>query len=201
MNEVYHNLALAVLLTILAMAAYVDRVYSEMGKFLAREYQDNIDAWTHTVEPKLHLGRESIALSASVLRQLSLATIALIAGLRLYVDVKSMPQLAHAPSVEEIAVTGFFLVLLILFFDRLIPQLLFARTKGLWIAHIRLALEALFYLILPVTLTLGLPKSRSIRRRRWTRCWRRARKRAFWRRAIANWCGLRWSLATRWCAR
>ena len=156
MNEVYHNLALAVLLTILAMAAYVDRVYSEMGKFLAREYQDNIDAWTHTVEPKLHLGRESIALSASVLRQLSLATIALIAGLRLYVDVKSMPQLAHAPSVEEIAVTGFFLVLLILFFDRLIPQLLFARTKGLWIAHIRLALEALFYLILPVTLTLGL---------------------------------------------
>ncbi len=28
-----------------SLAAYVDRVYSEMGKFLAREYQDNIDAW------------------------------------------------------------------------------------------------------------------------------------------------------------
>ena len=58
--------------------------------------------------------------------------------------------------MEEIAFTAFLLVLLILFFDRLLPQLLFARTRGLWIAHIRLLLEALFYLILPVTLTLGL---------------------------------------------
>ena len=91
-----------------------------------------------------------------MLRQLTLAAIALIAGLRLYVHVKAQPLLARVPTVEEIAVTGFFLILLILFFDRLIPQLLFARTRGLWIAHIRLLLEALFYLILPVTLTLGL---------------------------------------------
>jgi putative hemolysin len=155
-SGVYYNLTLAVLLLVLALAAYVDRVYSEMGKFLAREYQDNIDAWTHAVEPGLWLGRETIALSASVLRLLTLAAIALIAGLRLYVHVKAQPLLARVPTVEEIAVTGFFLVLLILFFDRLIPQLLFARTRGLWIAHIRLLLEALFYLILPVTLTLGL---------------------------------------------
>src|ERR1017187_7134745 len=151
-----YSLTLAALLVVLALAAYVDRVYSEMGKFLAREYQDNIDAWTRAVEPRLHLGRESIALSASVLRQLTLAAIALIAGLRLYVHVKAMPALARAPTFEEIAVTGFFLVLLILFFDRLIPQLLFARTRGLWIVRIRFLLEALFYLILPVTLTLGL---------------------------------------------
>ena len=151
------GLTLAVLLVVLALAAYVDRVYSEMGKFLAREYQDNIDAWTRAVEPRLRLGRESIALSASVLRQLALAAIALIAGLRLYVHVKAMPALlARAPSLEEIAFTAFLLVLLILFFDRLLPQLLFTRTRGLWIAHIRLLLEALFYLILPVTLTLGL---------------------------------------------
>jgi len=156
MRIVYHDLALAVLLLVLALAAYVDRIYSEMGKFLAREYQDNIDAWTRAVEPRLSLGRESIALSASVLRQLALAGIALIAGMRLYVKVIAQPLLARAPSVEEIAITGFFLVLLILFFDRLLPQLLFTRTKGLWIARIRLLLEALFYLILPVTLTLGL---------------------------------------------
>jgi CBS domain containing-hemolysin-like protein len=151
----YHDLAIAALLVVLALAAYVDRVYSEMGKFLAREYQDNIDAWTHSVEPRLHLGRESIALSASVLRQLALAAIALIAGLRLYVHVKAT-ALARVPSLEEIAITGFFLVLLILLFDRLIPQLLFTRTNGLWIIHIRFLLEALFYLVLPVTLTLGL---------------------------------------------
>src|ERR1035437_8718011 len=102
-----YSLTLAALLVVLALAAYVDRVYSEMGKFLAREYQDNIDAWTRAVEPRLRLGRESIALSASVLRQLTLAAIALIAGLRLYVHVKAT-VLAQAPSLEEIAVTGFF---------------------------------------------------------------------------------------------
>jgi putative hemolysin len=155
MNLGYY-LTLATLLVVLALAAYVDRVYSEMGKFLAREYQDNIDAWTRAVEPRLRLGRESLAMSASVLRQLALAAIALLAGLRLYVHVKAMPLLARSPSVEEIAITAFFLVLLILFFDRLIPQVLFTRTRGLWIARIRLLLEALFYLVLPVTLTLGL---------------------------------------------
>jgi putative hemolysin len=156
MRIIYHDLGLSVLLVILALAAYVDRIYSEMGKFLAREYQDNIDAWTRAVEPRLRLGRESIALSASVLRQLALAGIALIAGLRLYVHVKSQPALARVPSLEEIAVTVFFLVLLILFFDRLVPQLLFTRTSGFWIARIRYLLEALFILMLPVTLTLGL---------------------------------------------
>ena len=150
-----YGVTLAALLAVLALAAYVDRVYSEMGKFLARESQDNIDAWTRAVEPRLHLGRESLALSASVLRQLALAAVALIAGLRLYVNVKANPLLARAPSIEDIAVTAFFLVLLILFFDRLVPQVLFARTRGLWIARIRYLLEALFYL-LPVTLTLGL---------------------------------------------
>jgi putative hemolysin len=155
MNLVY-DVTLAALLVVLALAAYVDRVYSEMGKFLAREYQDNIDAWTRAVEPRLRLGRESLAMSASVLRQLALAAIALLAGLRLYVHVKANPLLARTPSVEEILVTVVFLILLILFFDRLIPQLLFTRTRGLWIARIRFGLEALFYLVLPVTLTLGL---------------------------------------------
>jgi CBS domain containing-hemolysin-like protein len=156
MSNLYYDLVLAVLLVLLALAAYIDRVYTEMGKFLAREYQDNIDAWTRAVEPRLRLGRESIALSASVLRQLALAAIALIAGLRLYEHIKNSPMLARAPSVEEIAITSFFLVLLILLFDRLVPQLLFSRTRGLWIAHIRYLLEIIFYLLLPVTLTLGL---------------------------------------------
>jgi CBS domain containing-hemolysin-like protein len=145
-------LTLAALLAVLALAAYVDRVYSEMGKFLAREYQDNIDAWTQVVEPRLHLGRESLALSASVLRQLALAAIALLLGLRLYVSV----VYGLASLWSEIALTGMELVMLILVFDRLIPQVLFARTRGLWIARIRVLLEALFYLILPVTLLLGL---------------------------------------------
>ncbi len=134
------------LLLVLTLAAYIDRVYSEMGKFLAREYQDNIDAWEQSVEPRLSLGRESIALSASVLRQLSLAALALLAGLRV----------ADHYSLSSVARTVFELILLILIFDRLLPQVLFTRTSGLWIGRLRYLLVALFYLILPITLLLGL---------------------------------------------
>jgi CBS domain containing-hemolysin-like protein len=158
------TLVLALLLAILALAAYVDRVYSEMGKFLAREYQDNIDSWEEQVEPRLRLGRESIAQSASVLRQLSLAGVALVSGLRLYAPAvvghlsigQAQLQLATRPGWEEIARAIFELILLILIFDRLIPQVLFIRTRGLWVTRIRFLLQALFYLILPVTLLLGL---------------------------------------------
>ena len=151
-----YSLTLVVLLAILSLAAYVDRIYSEMGKFLAREYQDNIDVWEQVVEPRFRLGRESIALSASVLRQLTLAAIALFSGLRLYTHSALLPSLARAPDASEIVIAACELILLILFFDRLLPQLLFTRTRGLWIARIRPILQALFYLILPVTLLLGL---------------------------------------------
>ena len=149
-------LIFAVLLLILTLAAYVDRVYSEMGKFLAREYQDNIDSWEQIVEPKLGLGRESLALSASVLRQLSVAAIALLTGLRLYTHTSLLPSVARSPSGSEIVLAIFEIILLILIFDRLLPQVLFTRTSGLWIVRIRFVLQTVFYLILPVTLLLGL---------------------------------------------
>ena len=97
-----YALALFLLLAILALAAYVDRIYFEMGKFLSREYQDNIDAWEKVVEPRLRLGRESIALSASVLRQLTLVTLALLSGLRLYTQSTLVPSLVRTPSTGEI---------------------------------------------------------------------------------------------------
>ena len=75
---------LAFMLVILVLVAYVDRIYTEMGKFLSREYQDNIDAWEQSVEPRLHLSSESTALSASLLRQLAIAAIGVFFGLRLF---------------------------------------------------------------------------------------------------------------------
>ena len=144
------SLLFFLLLILLALAAYIDRVYGEMGKFLARQYQDNIDAWEERIEPRMRLGRESLAQSASVLRQLSLGGVALLAGLRL------APSLGHAGAWTQVATTLFELVLLILIFDRLVPQVLFSRTRGLWIARILYLVEALFYLILPITLLLGL---------------------------------------------
>ena len=204
-----YAIALFFLLWILALAAYVDRIYFEMGKFLAREYQDNIDAWEEVIEPRLRLGRESIALSASVLRQLTLATLALLAGLRLYTHSTLIPSLARTPSGGEIVRAAFELILLILIFDRLLPQLLFARTRGLWIARILPILQALFYLILPVTMLLAFfspsprwpsPKTaqkKTIPPKPWTPCSKPAKKRASSKSPTANSFAPPSSLATR----
>src|SRR5580698_7653381 len=98
--SIAYALTLFALLIILLLAAYVDRIYFEMGKFLSREYQDNIDAWEEVVEPRLRLGRESSALSPSVLRQLTVAPLALFAGLRLYTHTTLLPSLARTPSTS-----------------------------------------------------------------------------------------------------
>src|SRR5258708_19695918 len=96
-----YALALFLLLAILALAAYVDRIYFEMGKFLSREYQDNIDSWEKVVEPRLRLGRESIALSASVLPQLTLLTLPLLSALPPYTQPTLLPSLLRTPTTGE----------------------------------------------------------------------------------------------------
>jgi len=147
MSPLLFVFSIVLLLAVLTLSSYADRVYSEMGKFLAREYQENLDAWTERIEPRLGLSRDSVALSASVLRQSSLALLALILGVHRAHVGGEWP--AYAETVAE-------LTLIIIIFDRMLPQVLFARTRGEWVSSARIPLQVLFYLILPVTLTLGL---------------------------------------------
>jgi CBS domain containing-hemolysin-like protein len=57
---------------------------------------------------------------------------------------------------KEFGFTFCELVMVILVFDRLVPQVLFSRTRGRWVVKIRYVLQALFFLILPISLLLGL---------------------------------------------
>ena len=43
--------ALLGMLCLLTLVSYVDRVYTEIGKFLSREFQDNIAAFEQEIEP------------------------------------------------------------------------------------------------------------------------------------------------------
>jgi len=142
------SIAVVLLLCLLALAAYVDRIYFEMGKFLSREYTENIEAWEQWVEPKLRLSRESAAMSASVLRQVALGALVFLLAIRLQGKVGLTPT--------EIARTVFELFLVLLVFDRLIPQIFFTKSRGEWIVKIRVVIQVLFYLVLPLTLTIEL---------------------------------------------
>jgi len=147
MNWIF-GLSIALLLCLLALSAYIDRIYFEMGKFLSREYAENIDAWERWVEPKLSLSRESATMSASVLRQIALCALAFLMAIRLRGNV------GH--DAAEIGRTVFELLLVLVFFDRLLPQLFFTRTRGQWIGRVAWLIRGLFYIMLPVTLAIGL---------------------------------------------
>jgi putative hemolysin len=139
------------LLIVLTLASYVDRLYSEMGKFLSREFQENIDAWEQLVEPKLGLSRERLMLSAAILSQLSLACLTLIFGMLLF----DRTSVTDRPTFGEIGQAVLGVVLVIALFNRLLPFVFFTRTRGLWVVRVRWLLQPLFYLVLPITVFLG----------------------------------------------
>ena len=89
-------IAMVVLLAAVeTLASYISRVYSEFGKILTREIEENLDAWEELVEPQLGLSREHAAISAAVLQQLALGIIALEFGAMLF---DRAPHLARPPT-------------------------------------------------------------------------------------------------------
>jgi CBS domain containing-hemolysin-like protein len=154
--SLFFALAIAALLFALTLASYVDRLYFEMGKFLAREFQENIDAWEQRVEPRLGGNRERVALSAAVLTQLSLACVTLLFGAILFDRTSLTGSLAtDRPTFGEIAQVVLAVVLVIVIFNRLLPFVFFTRTRGLWVVRYRVVLRLLFALVLPVTFLLS----------------------------------------------
>jgi putative hemolysin len=145
------SIALAFLFGLLTLVSYVDRLYQEIGKFLSREFQANIDAFEQLVEPRLGVPRERASLSMAILTQLVTAGIAMLVGFTVFRD--------RAWSVYEVLEATLSLILIVIVFNRLLPFVFFARTEGRWLVHWTLALRILIYLVLPVTIVLGFCQS------------------------------------------
>ena len=145
------GLALVLLIALLTLVSYVDRVYQEIGKFPSRDFQDNIDSFEQLIEPRLGVGRERAALSMAILTQLTMASIAMIVGFTVFRD--------RAWDIYAVLEAGLTLILIIIIFNRLLPFVFFSRTSGRWLAHFALPLRLLIYLILPITLVLGFCQS------------------------------------------
>jgi CBS domain containing-hemolysin-like protein len=144
-------IAIVLLLALLTLVSYVDRVYGEIGKFLSREFQDNIDVFEHSIEPRLGVSRQRASLSMAVLTQLTMAAIAMVVGFSVFRD--------RAWSSYEILQAAGALIIIVIVFNRLLPFVFFARTKGRWLTRYVLLLRLLIYLVLPVTLVLGFCQS------------------------------------------
>lgn len=141
------SLLLVFLMALLAFVSYVDRLYDEMGKFLSREFQENIEAYEQLVEPRLGFTRERASLSMAVLAQICMASIGVLVGFLLFEDTRWV-----ALDLLQAAVS---LIFIIVIFNRLLPHLFFVRTKGEWLAKFVPVLRVLIFLAMPVTMILG----------------------------------------------
>ena len=134
-------------LVVATLASYISRVYSEFGKILSREVQENLDAWEERIEPQLGLSREHAALSAAVLQ-------AACAGrhrARVRRVLFDRARTRAGRTLVEIAQAVLGVVLVVVFCKPAIPSLLFNRTRGLWAARLLWPIRLLLWLVTPVT--------------------------------------------------
>ncbi|SPE18837.1 CBS/transporter domain protein [Candidatus Sulfotelmatomonas gaucii] len=138
---------LVIFIVVSTLASYTSRVYSEFGKILSRDVQENLDAWEERIEPHLGLSREHAALCASVLQQLALGLVALEFSAILYFR----PARLGTPAALEIAQAILAVILVVIFANQLIPSLLFNRTRGLWASRILWPVRILLWTVTPIT--------------------------------------------------
>jgi CBS domain containing-hemolysin-like protein len=151
MLEIGIPIAIAVLVGVLLVTSYVERIYAEMGKLLSREFQENVEIYEQRVEPRLGMSRQKISTSFSLLTQLTTAALGILSAYAVLHDTESHPR--------EMLTAGVGLVLIIVVFNRLLPYILFTRTRGAWLVPLTWLLRILIYLALVITIPLGFGES------------------------------------------
>ena len=141
------SILLFFLVALLTLASYVDRIYTEMGKFLSREFQENIQAYELKVEPRLKGARDRAPVSIAILTHLCTAAIA--------ITITYLVTHAGGWEIRETGEAALWIVLTLMVFNRLLPFIFFTRTKGEWLAPFAPVLRVLIYLLLPITVVLG----------------------------------------------
>ncbi len=136
-----------VLAAVVTLASYVSRVYSEFGKILSREDQDNVRVWEEKVEPRLGIGRDHAAICAGVLQQLAFGLIVLEVSAILFEHVPKGGQ----PTIAEGAQAIIAVVLVLAFCGQLFPALLFNRTRGLWAVRLIWPVRIMLWTVTPIS--------------------------------------------------
>ena len=147
----YIAFAIAVMLALYALVSYMERLYTEIGRFLSREFQRNIDVYEQRVEPRLGVTRARAALALSVLTQVTLAAIVMLVGFVVFRD--------QDWNVVELLQATIILLLIVIVCNRFLPFLFFSRTRGEWLVRWTPLLRVLVYSALPLTVIIGFLQS------------------------------------------
>lgn len=147
MTILFVYLVILLLSALLTLTSYVERLYTESGKFLTRDFQENIEAFENLVEPRLVSTSGRAFLAISLLSHFCTAGITLLIGYLIFSE-----QRWSAPEIVQ-GVVGIILVIMIC--NRLLPYVLFTRTRGEWLVRFVPLLKTLIYLMMPITVVLS----------------------------------------------
>lgn len=138
---------LAAGVALLTLFAYVDRLYTEMGKFYLLGVEDNIEVFEREVEPYLKLDRGRAELTFALLTQFDILFITILGGHLTF---------GYGPlSAGNIIQTVVLLALTVLVFAHLIPHVLITRTTGSWLTPLRGVVRAASILARPMVAVLS----------------------------------------------
>lgn len=126
---------------LLTLFSYVNRLYTEKGRFLIRGSKDNVDFFEEQVEPKLKIGEEEAERTFPFLIQLTLIVLAVL------VIAWEIGQPLQGSTLFQGAV---FLIFDALLFAEVIPHALLARTSGKWLLAATGLLRASILLVSPL---------------------------------------------------
>src|SRR5260370_20205377 len=107
-------ISILLLCGLLALVSYIEQLYTESGKFLTREFQENLEAFEKLVEPRLVSASGRAFLAMAVLAHLCTATIALLIAYLVFLD--------HQWTGPEIAQAAVGIILVVIVGNRLAPD-------------------------------------------------------------------------------
>ncbi len=132
---------------LLTLFAYVDRLYTEMGKFFLMGVQDNLEVFERDVEPALKLDRGRGGLTFALLTQMMILGVAILGGYLAF---------AHGPlSWGGILQTVVLLIVTVVVLAHLVPHVLITRTDGKWLVRFRPVLRVSAMIATPVVAVLS----------------------------------------------
>jgi putative hemolysin len=142
------TLGVIALCAVLAVLAYLDRIYCDLDRVTTGRLHEHLDIFEAEIEPRMGLRRRQVALSFSILSHLVLAFVAVETARGVLVFVPGVTE-AFAQLVVYVMVE-------VLLFVQFVPELLLARTTGRWLKPLVPALRFSLLAVWPLRAALEL---------------------------------------------
>jgi len=126
---------------LLSLFSYVNRLYGEKGRFLIRGSKDNVEFFEEQVEPRLKISLERAEFTFPLLVRTDLVLLTLLAA------AWDLGEVLRWSTMAEVAV---FLLLDVVLFAQVVPNVLLTRTSGRWLLPLAGFLRLCTMLVAPL---------------------------------------------------